>query len=134
MRFEEALKYLRQGKKVRRKSWFPKCCICKKGGGIFYHDGCIFYLCEDIMNNDDWELYEEPILDKKEKEYLSAVIKPFKIRCITKSETTSGLYEFITICLDNDEDEHITLPYFKKGTMYKGMKPDKNYTLKELGL
>ena len=25
-------------------------------------------------------------------------------------------------------------PDFKKGTMYKGMKPEKSYTLKELGI
>lgn len=28
----------------------------------------------------------------------------------------------------------ITLPRFMKGTMYKGMKADKEYTLEELGL
>ena len=31
-------------------------------------------------------------------------------------------------------DEAISLPYFKKGTMYKGMELYKEYTLKELGL
>lgn len=30
--------------------------------------------------------------------------------------------------------EAIVLPNFKKGTMYKGMIPTKNYTLEELGL
>ena len=30
--------------------------------------------------------------------------------------------------------ELIMLPSFKKGTMYKNMKTDKKYTLKELGL
>lgn len=37
-----------------------------------------------------------------------------------------------TITYDNEES--IPLPYFKKGKMYKGMKRDKKYTLKELGL
>lgn len=133
MRFEEALKYLRQGKKVRRKKWDSREYVYIENKNLNY-SGRAYCLDDSLLLDNNWELYEEPILDKKEKEYLSAVIKPFKIRCITKSETISDLSEFITICLDNDEDEHITLPYFKKGTMYKGMKPDKNYTLKELGL
>ena len=133
MRFEEALKYLRQGKKVRRKKWDSREYVYIENKNLNY-SGRAYCLDDSFLLDNNWELYKEPILDKKEKEYLSAVIKPFKIRCITKSETISDLSEFITICLDNDEDEHITLPYFKKGTMYKGMKPDKNYTLKELGL
>ena len=32
------------------------------------------------------------------------------------------------------EIEYITLPEFKKGTMFKGMDPTKEYTLEELGL
>ena len=78
-------------------------------------------------------IYEfKEILDKKEKEYLSAVIRPFKGRVdyIKKFDITGK--EFICIYLKNDED--IDLPFFKKGTMYKGMKLDKRYTLKELGL
>lgn len=78
-------------------------------------------------------IYEfKEILDAKEKEYLSAVIRPFKGRVdyIKKFDITGK--EFICIYLKNDED--IDFPYFKKGTMYKGMKPDKRYTLKELGL
>lgn len=72
------------------------------------------------------------VLDAKEKEYLSAVIKPFKNRIdyIKKFDLTGR--EFICICLKNDED--IDFPYFKKGTMYKGMKLYRRYTLKELGL
>lgn len=78
-------------------------------------------------------IYEfKEILDKKEKEYLSAVIRPFKGRVdyIKKMDITGK--EFICIFLKNDED--IDFPYFKKGTMYKGMKLDKRYTLKKLGL
>lgn len=78
-------------------------------------------------------IYEfKEILDEKEKEYLSAVIKPFKNRIdyIKKIDLTGR--EFIYIYLKNDED--IDFPYFKKGTMYKGMKLGRQYTLKELGL
>ena len=66
-------------------------------------------------------IVEKEILDEKEKEYLSAVIRPFKDRI-----------EFIA--KRKMFDEAISLPYFKKGTMYKGMELYKEYTLKELGL
>lgn len=74
---------------------------------------------------------EEEILDETEKRYLSNVIKPFrdKVKAIKK---ISYSREFIRIYIK--EDEPIILPYFEKGTMYKGMKENKEYTLKELGL
>lgn len=74
---------------------------------------------------------EEEILDETEKRYLSNVIKPFrdKVKAIKK---ISYSREFIRIYIK--EDEPIILPYFEKGIMYKGMKENKEYTLKELGL
>lgn len=74
---------------------------------------------------------EEPILDDKEKEYLSNVIRPFKdkVRCIVKRSVS--LEEYITIAL---KDDNIYLPDFKKNTMYKNMELFKKYTLEELGL
>lgn len=91
-------------------------------------------------------IYEvKEILDKKEREYLSKVIEPFKNRVIhiEKNKIFYGNSEFINIVLyssvtyDNDtydNEENIPLPYFKKGTMYKGMEINKQYSLKELGL
>lgn len=75
-------------------------------------------------------ILEKEILDEKEKEYLSAVIKPFRdrIEFIAKRRMFD---DYICIGLN---DEAISLPYFKKGTMYKGMELYKEYTLKELGL
>lgn len=74
---------------------------------------------------------KEEILDETEKRYLANIIKPFrkKVRYIIKYEDI--FREYIAIVLQN---EHIGLPYFPKSTMYKGMKEDKEYTLKELGL
>lgn len=74
---------------------------------------------------------KEEILDETEKRYLANIIKPFrkKVRYIIKYEDI--FREYIAIVLQN---EHISLPYFPKSTMYKGMKEDKEYTLKELGL
>lgn len=75
----------------------------------------------------------EPILDEAERAYLSAVIKPFRdnVKLIAKADDFDKSYIFITFV--NDADSTMFFPYFKKGTMYKGMS-DKMYTLEELGL
>lgn len=84
-----------------------------------------------------WEelgLYaSKDILSDKEKEYLSAVIKPFrdKVKHI-KKYTDESSYEYIVIAFVNYE--RLMFPSFKKSTMYAGMKKNKNYTLEELGL
>lgn len=75
-------------------------------------------------------IVEKEILDEKEKEYLSAVIKPFRDR-VKYIKKVEDIGEYITIGL---KDENLLFPYFDKGTMYKGMELDKKYTLKELGL
>ena len=113
---------------------------------VVNQDGKTMNLTITSMLSDDWEEYKEPILDEKEKEYLSAVIKPFKDRVfyIQKVKTTNLDNQFIFIrvkrydCEENEREsteyEDIDLPYFKANTMYKNMKGDKKYSLKELGL
>ena len=74
----------------------------------------------------------KPILDEKEKEYLSAVIKPFRGQVISISKKSANYGEFIDILIDEAED--IYLPYFKPGKMYQGIGVNREYTLEELGL
>ena len=74
----------------------------------------------------------KPILDEKEKEYLSAVIKPFRDKVISISKKSANYGEFIDILID--EAENINLPYFKPGKMYQGIGVNREYTLEELGL
>lgn len=74
---------------------------------------------------------KEDILNEVEKEYLRAVIKPFRKSITYIKKETAIDKEYIELGLDYDV---IDLPYFKKGKMYKGMKEDKEYTLEELGL
>ena len=74
----------------------------------------------------------KPILDEKEKEYLSAVIKPFRDKVISISKKSANYGEFIDILIDEAED--IYLPYFKPGKMYQGIGANREYTLEELGL
>lgn len=77
--------------------------------------------------------HKPEILDEVEKRYLRGVIRPFRDRVKAISLITSGgkSYCYINIKL---EDETIYLPDFEINTMYKGMKPEKEYTLEELGL
>lgn len=85
-----------------------------------------------------WLLEEckEPILDDAEKEYLSAVIKPFrkKVKNIVKINLFGSPEEqFIRIVIGNLD--FINLPNFNKNTgMYRSMEVDKLYSLEELGL
>lgn len=79
----------------------------------------------------------KPILDAKEKEYLSAVIKPFRdcVKCISKNRFDGFEYIFIVYFSKlGNEDYVLDLPAFEEGTMYKGMEACKHYTLEELGL
>ena len=78
--------------------------------------------------------YTPDILDKKEHDYLEAVIKPWKekVEDIVKYNSYDGA-EYILISLHRP-DQDIYLPEFPKGTMYKGMKTNVRYTLEKLGL
>ena len=79
----------------------------------------------------------KPILDDIEKEYLSHIIKPFKekITCITKSSYENDKeYIYIEYREYSNIKYILDFPSFKKGTMYKGMELDKEYSLEDLGL
>ena len=78
------------------------------------------------------EEYEPKILTEKEKAYLSAVVKPFKGKVKTVEKVSfGGEEEYLKILFEMDL---MSLPFFAKDTMYKGMKYGKRYTLEELGL
>lgn len=81
-----------------------------------------------------------PILDKEEKRYLEAVLRPFKdsVRYIEVCGLNVN-YGYLRIFLmdkynTNTCDDVLVFPNFKLRTMYCGMKLDKEYTLDELGL
>ena len=85
------------------------------------------WLCEE---------YKEPILDDVEREYLSAVIKPFrnKVKHIVKiSRISPPKTQDIRIVL-GDLDSVYLLNLNTNTGMYKGMEADKLYSLEELGL
>lgn len=80
----------------------------------------------------------KPILTEKEKEYLSAVIKPFRDRVINITKESEYCIECIKITLNPLEvmtvGDIVYLPNFIKWSMYEGMEPDKAYTIDELDL
>lgn len=99
-------------------------------------------LFSDKFLNQELEIITLDILDRKEKEYLQNVIKPFRdrVKSISKQKIYSK-YEYISIRFSVPLDisyycstNYIYLPYFIKGTMYKNMEVGKEYTLEELGL
>lgn len=128
-------------------------CTLKNGTVVFFGHECNYrfnnldeqlrYVCNDnasIVKVERPTHYKtvferkKEILDEAEKRYLADVIRPFKkrVKCICKGqEWGRGDKEFININLKEDA---LVLPYFKKGTMYKGMELGRNYTLEELGL
>lgn len=71
------------------------------------------------------------LLTTKEREYLTAVIKPFREDFNYLLKYQEGEYEYLVIYLNGD---FISLPDFKKDSMYKGLGVNKRYTLKELSL
>lgn len=79
----------------------------------------------------------KPVLTESEKEYLGNIVKPFRDKVISiRCNFAADNYNCITIELKQDgfSKEFINLPYFKKGSMYKGMQAGKDYTLEELEL
>ena len=93
---------------------------------------------ECCLKNLEWlnQEYKEPILDDVEREYLSAVIKPFrnKVKNIVRiSGIGKSKEQYIRIVLG--ELDFMNFPNFNKNTgMYKGMEADRLYSLEELDL
>ena len=79
---------------------------------------------------------QDPILDEEEKKYLSGVIRPFRDRIEFIRKSCIFEQEYINVVYNSKfkDDTNFCLPLFEKGTMYKNMTLNKEYTLEELGL
>lgn len=109
-----------------------KCCVID-----LFHNGVCPDNCKDCKKAVmEWLLEEakEPVLDDVEKEYLSAVIKPFRkmISCIIKNKDSLKGKNYIKI--EFCDGDCMFFPNLSNNAMYKGMKLDKKYSLEELGL
>lgn len=98
--------------------------------GLFdcHSNEIVIKLCQLLKGEKE---IEKPILDKKEKEYLENLLKPFKDKVDYVEKRNNSNRQYLDIKLKSYE--HIKLPYFEKNTMYKGMEVEKQYNLKELG-
>ena len=74
---------------------------------------------------------KKEILDEEEKKYLADVIRPFRQHIMFISKTGFDGEEFLKIDFKRPVNS-FSLPFFKKNSMYKGMKVDQKYTLEEL--
>ena len=129
---------IKQGYKFRELT-----CKCSKTGNCDYdillNNKCVgkvkdSYSNEAITTWLDME-HNELILDEAEKQYLSAVIKPFRDRMLTIAklhEDTGEYFIELRLCT-NGREQTIDFPYFYGG-MYEGMEDNVWYTLKTLGL
>lgn len=139
MKFKEALKLLKEGKKVRKCSWDDKDCYiaCDENDFLFRIYGrkyCAEYYFlnqSDFMS--DWEEYKEPLLTDEEKEFLKMVVKmtPYKIGSIELRTNSSTNHDFLVIFGTNGL---LIQSKFYVGSYFSNLEIDKVYTLKELGL
>ena len=134
--------------KEKNCSRHDKCDSCPfKSANCYSNDKNSWVSNKDLFSNkflnQEIEIEKRDILDRKEKQYLQNVIKPFRdrVKSIAKQNYTNG-YDYISIsvsypindCFDCFGTDSLFLPIFKSGTMYNNMKVGRKYTLEELGL
>lgn len=130
-------------------NWY-KCrtCIVRMCSNCTFRDvDCAPHSCKCWVTHKD--LYNDKFLDqtieveapdvltKKEKEYLSAVIKPFRDRVthIKKKAWTTPKRKYIEIEYRENEVIHaLCFPDLPNDEMYKGIEDNRPYKLEELGL
>lgn len=106
------------------------------------HEWCWFNHKEMFSNeflNQEIVIEVSDLLTQEEREYLEAVLKPFKNRVeyVELCHYLSCDNIRIAISIENYASVYsdlVYLPEFKKGTMYKGLEEEKQYTLEKLGL
>ena len=95
------------------------------------------HLFTDIKWEDDEptlirDIYNPPILNDLEREYLKTVLKPFHgvVEYVKKIKNGDKEYLFIPF----SGNGALSFPDFDSGTGYSGMKQDRAYSLDELGI
>ena len=78
--------------------------------------------------------HKGPILDDAEKRYLSAVIRPFRNDVTKISKRGFRPYVFLKFNLKFNGEKYFFLNNCYTVAMFKGMEPNRWYTLEELGL
>lgn len=94
-------------------------------------DGQVYELDEIIA----WQPLPEPYMGEnmltcKEKNYLSAVLKPFNVKYIRKDKLSDETREFLTVGMI--DTSFLVFPFFPTGKYYKGLENGRKYTRAEL--
>ena len=119
-----------------------------EGYGFFsakFGNGHLFDECvsDVLFKNVTWEnspiqYRNNELLTSKEKEYLKLVFKPFANDILYVRKIQSYVIDDIeyieAVTCKGGRTASMLFPDFKRGTMYKGMKPKTKYTLNELGI
>lgn len=144
MNLIKAIEAMESGKKITKASWSDGKYVeyYKDDDCFFDNTGKNYYFQVDSigdLEDDDYEIWGDSILNEKEKEYLSNIIKPFKDYyeiIIVKEYITKLDNSFIRITLTNNEgSDTIKLPKFTpEDHIYDGMKYSIIYHPEELGL
>ena len=143
------IKKLRDVTKEEFKEWCKNNCTAKACSQCLFcnvecetsHNSCWVKhkdLYSDKFLDQTIEVETPEILTEEEKEYLSAVIKPFRERVVFIKKSESHYYGqyVISIYYSNGTEypDSMKLPDFDKDKKYKGMKLQEPYKLKELEL
>jgi len=102
MKFEEAMKLLRKGSKVRRTKWEPHCNICLNKDKVLNEDGSIFFMNRFDIVADDWECFEELGLDRIEQRVQDLEEDINILFCVLKE--SQDLLEKLTLKINNLEE------------------------------
>lgn len=104
----------------------------------YYYMSIFNHIFKDVKPGCEPIRFRGPILNDTEREYLKAVFKPFASRIeLVKKQRCNEMWEgmeYIKVIMTDPAGDSASLPVFKAGTMYKGMEPNKAYTLEDLDI
>ena len=122
----------------------------EKDSFLFCQNYCSIEQAKDAFNGflnviEAYNRQDREMLTSEEKEYISAIIKPFKDRVLYISKCSKNDVEIADLCIAvkttsilsqkyANTIEYVILPIFKIGTMYNGLVTDKEYSLTDLDL
>lgn len=144
MEFEEALKLLKNGKKIRRPNWGFDYVSWNGKDLVNNLNQKTELMIEDVLK-DDWVEYREPIkLSNEEKELIRKLFEyieefpsvEYAYR-VDKRADYLGQSEYLRVWYKikgGDPDYYVCSPQFVKGEMFKCFDPLDYYKIEELGL
>ena len=100
MKFEEVLPALREGKKIRRKSWKREECffVIKNGSLVDDHGYIASYYLNALLMEEDWEIVEEKKRVKLRDLTAAQYVKWRKNNCCANLCASSCPFKYINCC------------------------------------